>query len=183
MPVRRPSLVHDLRHRLRCEVVRLVAHDLEDVALPVLERRVLDQELHHVALRVFIVYLALRFADVAYRGALPLAFQPSWVTASFWVENLLFAAPIVLVWSEASRRSPRRIFLAACAMVGAGLLYRLGSFLIAYDTGAGWRYFPSLGELAVTIGLISFEVLAITAAIRWLPILPKVPPGALAHSR
>ena len=44
VPVRGPALVHDLGHRLRREVVGLVAHDLEHVALPVLERRVLEQE-------------------------------------------------------------------------------------------------------------------------------------------
>jgi Ni/Fe-hydrogenase subunit HybB-like protein len=127
---------------------------------------------------VFLVYLVVRFADVTVRGALPLAFKPSFAAASFWVENVLFAVPIVLMWTPEGRRSRQKIFLAAGFMVGAGLLYRLGSFLIAYDTGAGWKYFPSLGEIFVTVGLVCFEVLAITAAIRWLPVLPKLPPGA-----
>jgi Ni/Fe-hydrogenase subunit HybB-like protein len=126
---------------------------------------------------VFLTYLVVRLADVTIRGVLPMAFSPSWVTASFWVENLLFLVPVVLMWSEKSRRSPQRIFIAACSMVAAGLLYRLSAYLVAYDTGAGWHYFPSLGELAVSVGLISFEVLAITAAIRWLPVLPKQPSG------
>lgn len=60
------------------------------------------------------------------------------------------------------------------AMALAGILYRLDAYLVAYDTGAGWRYFPSLGELAVTIGLIAFEILAFIIAIRVLPVLPKL---------
>ena len=39
-------------------------------------------------------------------------------------------------------------------------LYRLGAYLIAYETGAGWKYFPSMGELGVTVGLIAFGGLA-----------------------
>ena len=50
--------------------------------------------------------------------------------------------------------------------------------LVAYDTGAGWHYFPSLGEMTVTVGLIAFEVLAIIIAIRLLPILPAARPDS-----
>ncbi len=52
MPVRRPALVHDLRLPLGREVVRLLADDLEDVALPPIERRVLEEEEEDVALGV-----------------------------------------------------------------------------------------------------------------------------------
>src|SRR5690606_3796303 len=41
MPIGGPSLVHDLRHRLGREVVRLLANHGEDIALPALERGVL----------------------------------------------------------------------------------------------------------------------------------------------
>ena len=55
------------------------------------------------------------------------------------------------------------------------ILYRLSAFLVAYDTGAGWHYFPSLGEMTVTVGMIAFEVLGIIVAIKLLPILPAEP--------
>ena len=74
------------------------------------------------------------------------------------------------------------MFIAACLLAVAGLLYRLGAYLVAYDTGAGWHYFPSLGEMTVTAGLIAFEVLAIILAIRLLPILPAVPASTRTES-
>ena len=59
-------------------------------------------------------------------------------------------------------------------MIGdRGILYRIGAYLVAYDTGTGWSYFPSMGELAVTVGLIAFEILGIIIALRRLPILPQ----------
>jgi Ni/Fe-hydrogenase subunit HybB-like protein len=52
------------------------------------------------------------------------------------------------------------------------VFYRVGGYLVAYETGAGWHYVPSVGEIAVTVGLIAFEILAIIIAIRMLPVLP-----------
>ena len=51
VPVGGPALVHDLGLSLRGEVVGLLADDREDVPLPVLERRVLDEEVQDIALR------------------------------------------------------------------------------------------------------------------------------------
>jgi Ni/Fe-hydrogenase subunit HybB-like protein len=118
-------------------------------------------------------FLILRFVDLGIRGALPLAFKPSILALCFWIENLLFATPFLFA-SKKSRAKPQHLFISACAMAIGGLLYRLSAYLVAYDTGEGWSYFPSLGELAVTIGLIAFEILAITIAIRMLPVLPKL---------
>ena len=68
VPVAGPALVHDLGHALRGEVVRLVADDGQDVALPVLERRVLQEEQQHVALRLVRERRFLRLARSAMRA-------------------------------------------------------------------------------------------------------------------
>ncbi|MBL8720287.1 MAG: Ni/Fe-hydrogenase cytochrome b subunit [Myxococcales bacterium] len=129
------------------------------------------------------VFLVLRFADLAYRKVLPLAFKPGLIAGWFWLENVLFALPILLLLGEKARRSRKRLFLAACSMALAGIFYRFGGYLIAYETGAGWHYFPSVGEIAVTVGLIAFEILAIIVAIRVLPVLPKGAPTPALSGR
>ena len=132
------------------------------------------------------LFLVMRFADITVRGVWPYAFQGNVVTAAFWLEILLFAAPIVLLWKPAARRNPQRLFLSAVAMASAGMTYRLSAYLIAYDTGAGWTYFPSVGELAVSAGLVSLEALAFIACVRMLPVLPRIAeptqPRAPAHA-
>jgi Ni/Fe-hydrogenase subunit HybB-like protein len=119
-----------------------------------------------------LVFLVLRFGDLAIRGVLPLAFQPTLQAGTFWVETFLFLVPVFLLGTQASRVNPQRLFLSAVAMALAGITYRLSAYLIAYETGQGWSYFPSLGELAVTIGLIAFEVLAFIVCVKLLPVLP-----------
>ena len=56
----------------------------------------------------------------------------------------------------------------------------MAAFLVAYDTGAGWHYFPSLGEQAMTFGFIAAEILGIYLAIHLLPILPAPHPETRA---
>jgi Ni/Fe-hydrogenase subunit HybB-like protein len=118
------------------------------------------------------VFLVVRFADLAWRGVLGLAFTPSAAMFTFWLETALLSVPLWLLVTADHRRKAKRLLLAALAMAAGGVVYRLSAFLVAYNTGAGWHYFPSLGEMTVTVGLIAFEVLAMIFAIRLLPILP-----------
>jgi len=122
------------------------------------------------------IYIVVRIADLIYRGAIGSAFQPSLPALTFWIEMFLFSVPLWLLASQESRKHGGKLLMGALSLAFAGILYRLSAFLVAYDTGAGWHYFPSLGEMAVTFGLISFEVVGIIFAIRLLPILPAAEP-------
>ncbi|HEX8107339.1 MAG TPA: Ni/Fe-hydrogenase cytochrome b subunit, partial [Kofleriaceae bacterium] len=119
------------------------------------------------------IFLVARFADLAIRGALPRVVEPTAVAVMFWIETVLFVAPIAFLGGPRGNR-PARLFLAAMAMAIAGMLYRIDAYLVAYHTGAGWHYFPSLGELAVTVGLIAAEILAFILIIRLFPVLPRL---------
>ena len=136
-----------------------------------LERELLGK-LMKVGRAVITAFLIIRFADLWHRGILPQLLEPTGVAIMFWIETALFATPLVVMWGKAGAR-PRRFFIAAMAMAFAGMLYRIDAYLVAYHTGAGWHYFPSLGELAVSIGLVAFEILAFILAIRLLPVLPR----------
>ena len=118
-------------------------------------------------------FLVARFVDLGVRGHLGDVFVARPLVLMFWLETALFAAPVLLLIGPAARR-PQRFFVAALMMALAGILYRIDAYLVAYDTGAGWRYFPSMGELSVTIGLIALEILLFIIAIRVLPVLPRM---------
>lgn len=136
-----------------------------------LERALLGK-LMKVGMVVTTAFLIVRFADLAARGILPQLLEPTTVAIMLWIETALFVTAVVVMWGKAGTR-PRRFFIAAMAMAFAGMLYRIDAYLVAYHTGAGWHYFPSLGELAVSIGLVAFEILAFILAIRLLPVLPR----------
>jgi Ni/Fe-hydrogenase subunit HybB-like protein len=162
---------------ISCIGMGLAAVTFEGTVSSLALARPLEKELLSKLMTIGIVlaggFLVLRFVDLTVRGALPLAFQAKTVVLFFWIENVLFAAPIALLIRPASRTRAKRLFLGAMSLALAGLIYRISAYLIAYDTGPGWTYFPSMGELAVTLGLIAFETLGMIIAIRMLPILPK----------
>jgi Ni/Fe-hydrogenase subunit HybB-like protein len=146
-----------------------------------MEREILGK-LSKVMVALLGIYLVIRFADVVWRGAFALAFSQGLQSVMFWVENALFALPILLLWNPASRSRPQRQFVAAVAMVLAGFLYRINAYLVGYDTGPGWHYFPSFWEVMVTVGIIAFEILAYIVFVRVLPVLPadQTAPAAAA---
>jgi Ni/Fe-hydrogenase subunit HybB-like protein len=123
---------------------------------------------------LLVAYLVVRVVDLTWRGAWGSAFQPGVKSLMFWIENVSFALPIALLASAESRRRASRLFAAAVFMAVAGFLLRIDCFLIGYDTGDGWHYFPSIGELTFTVGVISAEILAYIVAVRLLPVLPAL---------
>ena len=67
------------------------------------------------------------------------------------------------------------MFLAALSMVTAGSLYRIDAFLVAYEPGNGWSYFPSAAEIMVTVGVVSLEIMLYLWFVKRLPVLQAQP--------
>lgn len=120
-------------------------------------------------------FLVIRIGVIVVNGNLYLAFEPGKDAVLFWIETVLFGAAMALLATDAFRRSERHIFLAACALLLGGTMYRLDSYLIAYQGSPGWRYFPSVPELMVTIGLVSLHVLLFILFCKLLPVLSNPP--------
>lgn len=130
-----------------------------------------------------VLYLVLRFGDLAARGVMADAFVPGKAAALFWAEMAVTAAP--LAYLVPVSRQPRlgSLFRAALLMAAAGAFYRFNVYLVAFDPGPGWAYFPAVPEVLVTVGLIAAEVLAYVTLVRVFPVLggggrPPLPQGA-----
>ncbi|HSR36560.1 MAG TPA: hypothetical protein VLL73_05195, partial [Desulfurivibrionaceae bacterium] len=65
------------------------------------------------------------------------------------------------------------LFLAASAIVLGASLYRLNTYIIGFDPGTGWRYFPAVPELIITLGVVAVEGMAYMWVVNKLPVLPK----------
>lgn len=117
-----------------------------------------------------IVYLALRFGDLIVRGELGSIFTSGLKSLMFVIEIALFITPVALFTKERNRTSRQGLFVGAVAMLLGGALYRLDAFLVAYETGPGWHYFPSVSELMVTIGIIAAEILLYIVFVRRFPV-------------
>ncbi len=119
------------------------------------------------------VYIVVRFADLVWRGALGLAFGLSLESLMFWLEMACFFAVFIAIGSEVQRRNPARLFIAGILLMLGGSLLRLNGFLIGYNTGGAYQYFPSLTEVLVTVGMFSIEVIGYIIITRRFPVLPR----------
>ncbi len=119
------------------------------------------------------IYLVVRFGDVLFRGKLGLAFAFDLKSLMFMIENILYVIPLVLLASEANRKSAKMLFIAAVSLLLAGALYRFNAFLVGFDPGAGWQYFPAFSELMITIGIISAEIMGYLYFVKKIPVLPS----------
>jgi Ni/Fe-hydrogenase subunit HybB-like protein len=120
------------------------------------------------------IYLVLRFADLAYRGAFGLIFKGDLDSFMFIVENLCFLTAFVLMIGPAERRSLRSQFAAAALILLAGAIYRFDTYLVGFNPGAGWHYFPAIGEIMITLSIISIELMAYLYFVKRYPVLPEV---------
>jgi Ni/Fe-hydrogenase subunit HybB-like protein len=118
-------------------------------------------------------YLVIRVLDLIVRGALGKAFAFNVQSLMFWIENALFVYPLVILMSAQNRTKARPLFLSALSILLAGLIYRFNAFLIGFDPGNGWTYFPSFSEILITFGIIAFEVMAYLYIVKKFPVLPK----------
>jgi Ni/Fe-hydrogenase subunit HybB-like protein len=126
-----------------------------------------------VMLGILAVFIVVRIGDVIVRGALPRAFQPSVQALMFWLEMACFIAPLILIGAEANRRNPAKLFLAGILLMLGGALMRLSGFLIGYETGGDFNYFPTLAEVLVTAGMFAVEVVGYIIITRRFPVLPR----------
>jgi Ni/Fe-hydrogenase subunit HybB-like protein/Fe-S-cluster-containing dehydrogenase component len=124
---------------------------------------------------VLLTYVMIRGIDVTRRGLLPLVLELDGPALLFLTEMALFTLPALalLVW----RRRAGAVFLSTLAVfvILAGGLYRFSTFLIAFNPGPEWSYFPSLVEFAVTIGLVAAEILGYVILVKKFPILRGAP--------
>ncbi len=125
-------------------------------------------------------YLVLRFADLIYRGAFSLIWQGNLTSLMFILENLLFLEGVILLSSSRQRARAQSLLLAAVFLLLGGALYRFNAFLIGFDPGPGWRYFPAFSEIWITLGIIAVELMAYLYIVKRFPVLPKVEQAAVS---
>jgi Ni/Fe-hydrogenase subunit HybB-like protein len=119
---------------------------------------------------LLLFYVALRVADIAWSGKLG-HFGADGFTALFAVELALFLAPAVMFLLPAVQADQGRLFLAALLAVLAGALYRVDTYMSVYRPAPGWNYVPSLGEMAVTVGMAALGIGLFIAVSRLFPVV------------
>jgi Ni/Fe-hydrogenase subunit HybB-like protein len=118
-----------------------------------------------------LAWVAFRLLDLAARGRLGLIASSGGLSFLFLLENALAVAGAWFLLAPKLRGRAFAQLSAAFLIAAAGVLYRVDTFLVAFDPGPGWSYFPSVGEIFITVGLIATETMAYLFIVRKLPIL------------
>jgi Ni/Fe-hydrogenase subunit HybB-like protein len=129
-------------------------------------------------------YLALKLGDMVVRGTYVYLLDGTSQTNAFIVEMLFgVIVPWLMLLSPAVRRSRRWLFTACALIVGGVLVNRLNVFVVGYRPPISEaNYFPSVGEVLITVGLISGLMLVYRFLITYLPVLnAPAHPAALAE--
>ncbi len=128
---------------------------------------------------LLILYLVLRISDLVWTGAIAALLKPGPEPLLFVLETALFLYAIVNLLHKERRVRPRVLFWTALATILGGSLYRFDAFLIAYDPGPGWQYFPGVGEILITLAIIAVEIMAYLFFVKKMPILLAARPARL----
>ncbi len=123
---------------------------------------------------VLLAFLAVRFSALFAADRLGLTLRSGVHSFFFWGETLLLLVAAFLFMQQGVRASAARQLEAALLALAGGALYRIDAFLTAYNPGDNWVYFPSLGEIFVTLGFVAAETVAYVFIVKKFPILAGV---------
>ena len=120
-------------------------------------------------------YLFLKLGDMVVRGTYVYLFEGTHQTNAFVVE-ILFGVilPWVMLLFKQVRESRKGVFTAACLIVGGVMLNRINVFIVGYKPPLSENgYFPAVGEILVTLGLIATLMFIYRLVVTWLPVLQE----------
>ncbi|MBK1704420.1 Ni/Fe-hydrogenase cytochrome b subunit [Halochromatium glycolicum] len=132
---------------------------------------------------LLIAYLFIRAADIARSGEFAMLLQAGPEPILFAIEVALFLYAIRLLRDPQKRVRPTVLFWTSLAVLFGGGLYRFNAFIIAFDPGPGWHYFPAVGEMMITIGIVAFEIMAYLFFVKMTPVMMAAPEGGGSDRR
>ncbi|HEX7232742.1 MAG TPA: NrfD/PsrC family molybdoenzyme membrane anchor subunit, partial [Candidatus Binatia bacterium] len=122
------------------------------------------------------LFLAFQMGDLFFRGAADAMFVASWFTVSFWVEIVFgLMIPFVLLLMPEIRDSKGGLATACSFILGGILLHRLNVAVIGLRVRHWETYFPSIGEVAITLAITAAAVFVFGWLVRILPIHEELP--------
>ncbi|MEO8512380.1 MAG: NrfD/PsrC family molybdoenzyme membrane anchor subunit [Ignavibacteria bacterium] len=123
---------------------------------------------------ILAVYLAFKIGDIFIRETFVyiIRFDPAaWM---FIAEVSLIIIAFVMFLSKKTLSSPARLFTASTLVIAGVLLNRFNNFITAYkpyfDPTA---YYPSIGEISVTVGCIALLVLIYRFIVIYFPVISQ----------
>lgn len=119
-------------------------------------------------------YMIVRFEHINHGGYWNLVFDGSFKSVLFLLENAFYLIPFLILIYPHNRKNPKLLFVAAVSLLLGGSFYRFNAYLVAFDPGTGWQYFPSVPEICITFGFVAVEIMGYLLIVKKLPVLPEL---------
>ena len=128
------------------------------------------------------IYLAFKIGDMVVRESFVYLTQFNTASVMFTIEVVVgIIIPLRMFLSRKVLKSPGLLFTAASLVVFGVLLNRINNFIVAYTPPYSFgSYFPSIGEISVTVGFVCLLVLIYRLIVFNFPVIslpnPKFAP-------
>ena len=137
----------------------------------------LVRDLVKMMIGVLLVYFTMRGIDLFRRDATGYLFDGSFETMMLYLEvAFMLIIPLILFNIRGWGRSRQGMFFTAFSVVLGFMTNRLNVTMTSvesyYRENFGVSYFPGIGELAVTISIVTVGFVAFALAVKYLPIFP-----------
>ena len=121
------------------------------------------------------VYLAFKVGDMVIRETFIYLAEFNLQSIMFFIEIILgVIIPLRMFMSNKVLKTPSWLFTASIFVIFGVLLNRFNNFIIAYEPlYATEAYFPSIGEISITVGFIAMEILLYRALVMIFPIISR----------
>jgi Ni/Fe-hydrogenase subunit HybB-like protein len=120
------------------------------------------------------VYLAFKIGDIFVRESFKYIENFDIPSFMFLTEIAIMIRAFFMFLSKKTENSPSRLFIASSLVIAAVLLNRINNFIIAYNPfNSTVIYYPSVGEISVTVGCIALLVLVYRACVMIFPVISQ----------
>jgi Ni/Fe-hydrogenase subunit HybB-like protein len=120
------------------------------------------------------IYLAVKIGDIFIRETFKYILIFDATAWMFIAEMSLFIIAFILFLSKKITSSPLGLFSASSLVIAGVMLNRINNFIVAYKPFFNpSAYFPSFGEISVTLGCIALLVLVYRTVVMIFPVITQ----------
>jgi len=122
---------------------------------------------------ILLVYLAFKLGDMFIRKTFVYLGEFNLVSVMFIIEILIgVIIPLVMLLSKKVIKSINLVFISSVFVIAGVVLNRINNFILAYNPPYKVEsYFPSFGEISVTLGFVALLVLMYRACVMIFPVI------------
>ena len=130
------------------------------------------------------IYLSFKIGDMVIRKTFVYLNEFNTASVMFVLELLIgVVIPLRMFLTKQIQKSPLGLFIASLLVILGVLMNRIDNFLVAYTPPYQFHsYFPSIGEVSVTLGFIALEILIFRAMVMIFPVV-SVPHNVASRTK